>query len=83
MVHGLLPSTPEKENVPERYEGGSGMKQQETRRSGEYDVPIPKPPDELFERFLRSTEAKFVTKRFTGHRDTNRNRGTHKRSEAR
>ena len=59
------------------------MKQQETRRSGEYDVPIPKPPDELFERFLRSTEAKLVTKRFTVNRDTNRNRGIHKRSEAR
>ena len=83
MVRRLQFYTPEKENVLERYEGGSGMKQQETRRSGEYDVPIPKPPDELFQRFLRSTEAKFVTKRFTAQRDTNRNRGVHKRSEAR
>ena len=59
------------------------MKQQETRRTGEYDVPIPKPPDELFERFLRTTEARFVTKRFTNNRDTQRNRGVQKRSEAR
>jgi len=29
-----------------------------------YDNPIPKPPDEFFDDFLRNTEARLVTRRF-------------------
>ena len=61
----------------------AGMKQNETRRTREYDMPIPKPPDELFERFLVSTEARLVTKRLTDNRDMDRNQGARRISEMR
>ena len=44
------------------------MKDQAQTQSRTYDMPIPKPPDEVFERFIRSTEARLVTKRFTRDR---------------
>lgn len=40
------------------------MKEQTKSQSRTYDTPIPKPPDELFEKFMRSTEARLVTRRF-------------------
>lgn len=44
------------------------MIEQNESKSRKYDTPIPKPPDEAFERFIRSTEARLVTKRFTNER---------------
>ncbi|MEO5859282.1 MAG: hypothetical protein ABIR33_10070 [Pyrinomonadaceae bacterium] len=40
------------------------MKEQQFDNFRKYDNPIPKPPDELFDDFLRNTEARLVTKRF-------------------
>jgi hypothetical protein len=48
------------------------MKEQNRNTSRSYDMPIPKPPDDVFERFIRSTEARLVTKRFTQERRTQR-----------
>lgn len=45
------------------------MKEQNNSVARHFDTPIPKPPDEVLERFVRSTEARFVTKRFTSDRN--------------
>ena len=37
-----------------------------------YDVPIPKPPAELLDRFLSSLQSKLVTRRHPTGRTTNR-----------
>jgi len=49
------------------------MKQQLTERSKYYDRPIPKPPDEMFESFLRHVEDRLVTKRLMHRPGTDRN----------
>jgi len=40
------------------------MKEQKFDDRRTYDNPIPKPPDEIFEDFLRNMEARLVTRRF-------------------
>lgn len=41
------------------------MNQRNEKIVNRFDTPIPKPPDEILERFIRSTEARFTTKRKT------------------
>jgi len=40
------------------------MKDPKSDNPRKYDHPIPKPPDELFEDFLRNTNARLITRRF-------------------
>lgn len=40
------------------------MMEQRNDNARAYDKPIPKPPDELFDDFMRRMEARLVTKRF-------------------
>ena len=44
------------------------MKEQKHDNFRTYDNPIPKPPDELFDDFLRNTEARLTTQRFNVNR---------------
>lgn len=40
------------------------MNDQKHDRRNNYDNPIPKPPDEMFDDFLRNMEERLVTRRF-------------------
>ena len=40
------------------------MNRQTTENPRQYDSPIPKPPDDLFDRFMRNVEDRLVTQRF-------------------
>ena len=40
------------------------MNEQKYDNRRTYDTPIPKPPDEMFDDFLRNMEARLVTRRF-------------------
>jgi hypothetical protein len=44
------------------------MKDDKYEDRRKYDNPIPKPPDELFDDFLRNTEARLITQRFNVNR---------------
>ena len=44
------------------------MKEQKHDDFRKYDNSIPKPPDELFDDFLRNTEARLITRRFNVNR---------------
>ena len=44
------------------------MKEHNHDNFRKYDNPIPKPPDELFDEFLRNTEARLITQRFNVNR---------------
>ena len=56
------------QSCPKVVREEANMKDQAQTQSRTYDMPIPKPPDEVFERFIRSTEARLVTKRFARDR---------------
>ena len=47
------------------------MNEQKHDKRNNYDNPIPKPPDEVFDNFLRNVEDRLVTRRF----DIDRRRG--------
>lgn len=59
------------------------MRTEKLRQIREFDKPIPKPIEDDFEEFLRLTEARFVTKRFTRDASLEGRRRSPECSEAR